>query len=204
MRIIMSAVLLVASCMTCIGQETETFVTALLNQYPQARLLDVYKSCFQDYMGAEHLVGDTASVRAYLEQELATTEASALQPWQYEPCGVGGNYVRVSLRAVLEGKITADELMEAFIASANTSPRPSVSSWAERWHEIVAAIEQMGITLPYYEQDKLFIDEVLAQGKYAISHSPEYRTAYAPHYRIVRRDIFERDLLPKLGCACCH
>ena len=126
----MSAVLLVASCMTCIGQETETFVTALLNQYPQARLLDVYKSCFQDYMGAEHLVGDTASVRAYLEQELATTEASALQPWQYEPCGIGGNYVRVSLRAVLEGKITADELMEAFIASANTSPRPSVSSWA--------------------------------------------------------------------------
>ena len=198
MRIIMSAVLLAASCMTCVGQEIQDVVTALLNQYPQARLLDVYKSCFQDYMGAEHLVGDTASVRAYLEQALANTEASALQPWYYEPCGIEGNFVRVSLRAVIEGKITADELMEAFITSANTSPRPSVSGWAERWHEIVAAIEQMGISLPDYDQDKLYIDEVLSQGKYAISHSLEYRTAYAPHYRIVRRDIFERDLFPKL------
>ena len=183
---------------------TEGFVTGLLEQYPQARLLDVYKSCFQDFMGAEHLVGDTASVRSYLEQELATIEASALQPWDYEPCGINGNYVRVSLRAVLEGRITADGLMEVFIASANTSPRSSVNSWAERWHEIVGAIDQMGVTLPYYDQDKHFIEEVLAQGKYAISHSPEYRAAYAPHYRIVRRDIFERDLLPLLQCPCCR
>lgn len=204
MRIIMSAILLTASFLTGTGQETEAFVTTLLEQYPQARLLDVYKSCFQDYMGAEHLVGDTASVRAYLEQELATTDASALQPWLYEPCGIEGNYVRVSLRAVIEGKITADALMEAFIASANTSPRPSVDSWAERWHEIVGAIDRMGITLPDYDEDERFIEDVLAQGKYAISHSPQYREAYAPHYRIVRRDIFERDLLPLLRSPCCR
>jgi hypothetical protein len=28
------------------------------NTYPKSRLLDIYKSCFQDFMGADHLVPD--------------------------------------------------------------------------------------------------------------------------------------------------
>ena len=43
--------------------------------------------------------------------------------------------------------------------------------------------------------DKLFIDSILSVGKYAISHSPEYREAYHPHYRIVDRNIFDREIL---------
>ena len=202
----MSVILCAASFLLGFGQNVELFVTGLLEQYPEARLLDIYKSCFQDYMGAEHLVSDTASVRAYLEQELATTDVNDLQPWYVEPCGTGGNYVRVSLRAVKEGLISADTLLEAFIASANNGQRPSVASWTARWHEIVGIIDQMGLNLPHYTEDKQFIEEVLDQGKYAISHSPEYREAYSPHYRIVRRDIFERDLAPSLPhpCPCSH
>ena len=36
----------------------EGFVNRQLQTYPKSRLLDIYKSCFQDYMGAEHLVSD--------------------------------------------------------------------------------------------------------------------------------------------------
>ena len=54
------------------GEDVKRFVSHLLQMYPEARLLDIYKSSFQDYMGAEHLVNDTASARAYLEHELAT------------------------------------------------------------------------------------------------------------------------------------
>ena len=183
---------------------TEGFVARLLEQYPQARLLDIYKSCFQDYMGAEHLVSDTASVKAYLDQELNTTGIDEMMPWYCEPCGTCGNYVRVSLRAVKEGFITVERLLEAFIASANGVERPSVESWAARWHNIIAAIDKMEVALPHYDEDKQFIEDVLAQGKYAISHSQDYSEAYAPHYRIVRRDIFERDLLPLLPCLCCQ
>ena len=32
--------------------------------------------------------------------------------------------------------------------------------------------------------------------KYVMSHSDAFKAAYDPHYRIVRRDIFERELLP--------
>ena len=45
---------------------------------------------------------------------------------------------------------------------------------------------------------KQFIDSILSVGKYAISHSPEYREAYRPHYRIVERSIFEREILPQI------
>ena len=185
-------------CLSIQGQTIESFVKGLLEQYPKAHLLDIYKSCFQDYMGAEHLVSDTATVQHYLEQELATTVADDLMPWYWEPCGVYGNYVRVSLRAVHEGFITAHDLLNAFIASANAADRPAVTDWAAQWHTIIKVIDQMNLNLPEYVQDKQGIDNVLAQGKYAISHSPDYRNAYAPHYRIVRRDIFERDIKPLL------
>ena len=199
----MAAILMAASCIVTYGQGVESFVTAMLEQYPQSRLLDIYKSCFQDYMGAEHLVADTASVKHYLDQELAMVNAEDLQPWYYEPCGINGNYVRVSLRAVIDGHISADALCEAFIASANTEVRPSVDSWSAQWHDIVATIDQMGLNLAHYDDDRQFIENVLAQGAYAISHSPDYRNAYGPHYRIVERSIFERQLLPLLPC-CCH
>ena len=196
--IILLTMMASCSCMSMLAQDVETFVGRLLEQYPKARLLDIYKSCFQDYMGAEHLVNDTASARNYLEQELAMTTVDDLLPWYYEPCGVDGNYVRVSLRAVKEGHIAADALLNAFIASAGNTERPTVESWATRWQVMVGNIDRMGLSLPYYQQDKQFIEDVLSQGKYAISHSPDYRDAYSPHYRIVKRDIFERDLKPLL------
>ncbi|MBR5685111.1 MAG: hypothetical protein IKX18_03025 [Muribaculaceae bacterium] len=202
MKRIMCMIIIGACCMSVQAQAVEHFVTTLLEQYPEARLLDIYKSCFQDCMGAEHLVGDTASVRAYLEQELATTDVDDLMPWYYEPCGTGGNHVRVSLRAIKEGHITTDALLDAFIASANVTERPSVDQWTAVWRDIVSVIDGMGLQLPFYEQDKQLIEDVLAQGRYAISHSPEYREAYAPHYRIVRRDVFERQILPLLPCQC--
>lgn len=69
-----------ACCAMAQDQGVEQFVNRLLEQYPQARLLDIYKSCFQDYMGAEHLVSDTATVSAYLDRELAEVTLDDLQP----------------------------------------------------------------------------------------------------------------------------
>ena len=76
--------------------------------------------------------------------------------------------------------------------------RPSVDSWREQWHKFIGTIEQMNLNLPSYSEDKQFIDSILSAGKYAISHSPEYREAYHPHYRIVERNIFEREIKPKI------
>ena len=197
--------------LTAQGQDIERFVTQQMQTYPKSRLLDIYKSCFQDYMGAEHLVSDRARVKAYLDEELRSASILALQAtrgqaddlllWYYEPCGIEGNYYRICIRTVKEGLITEDLLLDAFIRSANIENRPTVDSWRTRWHKIIGTIDGMGISLPHYQEDRLFIDSILNVGKYAISHSPDYCEAYKPHYRIVKRDIFEQEIKPLIDRA---
>ena len=176
------------------AQDVEGFVNRQMQAYPKSRLLDIYKSCFQDYMGAEHLVSDRQRVKAYLDEELNTTSLDDLMPWYYEPCGIDSSYYRVSIRAIKESLVSEDLLLNAFIRSANTEKRPSVESWSKRWHKIIGTINQMKLDLPNFQEDKQFIDSVLSVGKYAISHSSDYREAYHPHYRIVERNIFEKEI----------
>ena len=176
------------------AQDVEGFINRQMQTYPKSRLLDIYKSCFQDYMGAEHLVSDRQRVKAYLDEELNTTSLDDLMPWYYEPCGIDSNYYRVSIRGIKESLVSEDLLLNAFIRSANTEKRPSVESWSKRWHKIIGTINQMKLDLPNFQEDKQFIDSVLSVGKYAISHSPDYREAYHPHYRIVERSIFEKEI----------
>ena len=172
----------------------EGFVNRQMQNYPKSRLLDIYKSCFQDYMGAEHLVSDRQRVKAYLDEELNTTSLDDLMPWYYEPCGIDSSYYRVSIKAIKEVFITEEQLLDAFIRSANSETRPSVESWSDRWHMIIGTIDQMKLDMPNYQEDKQLIDSVLSVGKYAISHSPDYREAYNPHYRIIERSIFEKEI----------
>jgi hypothetical protein len=184
--------------LTIHAQYIEQFINRQMATYPELRLLDIYKSCFQDYMGAEHLVTDSERVKAYLDEELATTSLDDLLPWSYEPCGIDSNYYRVSIRTIKENDISEEMLLDAFVRSANSVERPSVESWRDRWHVIIGTIDQMNLALPHYEEDKQFIDSVLSVGKYAVSHSPEYREAYRPHYRIVEKGIFEREIKPRI------
>ena len=178
------------------AQDIEGFVNRQLKIYPKSRLLDIYKSSFQDYMGAEHLISDRQRVKAYLDEELQTTSLNDLMPWYFESCGVNGQYIRVSIRAIKENLITEDVLLDAFIRSANSDKRPTVESWRNRWHKIIGTIDKLELNLPNYQQDRAFIDSILSVGKYAISHSPEYREAYRPHYRIMKKSIFENEIKP--------
>lgn len=132
---------------TAVAQNIEGFISHQMQTYPKSRLLDIYKSCFQDYMGAEHLVSDRARVMAYLEEELQSTSLDDLMPWYYEPCGIDSSYYRVNVRTIKEGLITEDLLLDAFIRSANSDKRPSVESWRDRWHMIIGTIDQMRLNL---------------------------------------------------------
>ena len=98
------------------------------------RLLDLYKSCFQDYMGAEHLVSDRQRVKAYLNEELSTTTLDDLMPWNYEPCGIDSNYYRVSIRTIKESVISEDLLCKQQEASyCRFLERPMARDY---WHSI--------------------------------------------------------------------
>nr|WP_297652064.1 hypothetical protein [uncultured Prevotella sp.] len=107
--------------------------------YPKLRLLDIYKSCFQDYMGAEHLVKDKTQVEKYLDYELKSTDEKELQPWLYEPCGMRGRFVRVSILTIYRNLLPKEKLLETFIESAN-SKRPTISSWKKNGRESSASL----------------------------------------------------------------
>ena len=81
--IILSVILMGAVSVS--AQDVAGFVGRQMQTYPKSRLLDIYKSCFQDFMGAEHLVTDRQRVKAYLDDELNCTTLDDLQPWMYEP-----------------------------------------------------------------------------------------------------------------------
>ena len=197
-----NALVLILACIGTLmqAQDIKEFVTRQIETYPQLRLLDIYKSCFQDFMGPEHLISDRASVEAYLDRELATPiEGAAVLPY-YEPCGPEGRHVRVNLSAVQQGVVSKEALLDAFVRSANAG-HPTVKAWQKRWSKMVRSIDRMQLGLPYQAQDRALIDSVLRAGQYALSHSPEYRSAYRPHYRIVERGIFDREIKAKLDQA---
>lgn len=175
------------------AQSVEDFVNTLMERYPESRLIDIYKSCFHDFMGAGHMITDTAAVREYLTFEIAAAAADTIRPdVYYEPCGIRGSHVRVNLRAVNDGVISADRLFQAFLESGDVAKTADVTKWKKEWERIQREIDKMRLNLPHYADDRKFINSLLKEGKYAVSHSQDYREAYHPHYRIVKRELLSK------------
>ena len=162
--------------------------------YPECTLQDIYKSFYQEHFGPGHIISDTASARRYLMRELS--EMGKNQSPYYEPTGSQGDYVRVYLSAVSDSLITAEQLLDAFVRSANSWQEPTVS-WMEKWEAIVSIIQANKIELEGFETELPLLTEA-ARNSQAVHHSRRYNEAYHPHYRIVERSIFERELMQAL------
>ncbi|GAP72071.1 hypothetical protein SAMD00024442_23_29 [Candidatus Symbiothrix dinenymphae] len=174
--------------------KVETSVRNQLATYPKSRLQDLYKNFFQDRFGPGHLITDTAMVDNYLKRELAsyTEPTGAL----VEPIGWEGNFYRVNTDVVKFAADSAKETvykayLDAFIESANTTPTPRMEDWQKEWDAILEIIEQMNLHLPDYEADKANIQTLITSGKYAGHHSKAFEATYHPHYRIIRRELYE-------------
>jgi hypothetical protein len=164
----------------------------MVDTYPKATLQDVYKSFYQNHFGPEHFIVDTVSVRQFFMQELSEMEDTSHV--FYEMTGNNGRYVRVYLSAVTDRLITANQLINAFVRSANMEHK-STQDWQSEWNFIVDVIRLYGIKVNDVETDATFLYEA-SQKHQAVRHSEAYRNAYHPHYRIVERSIFEKELKP--------
>ena len=159
--IIIIAVALLAACQT---NQSDTgcnrcaeVLMAYAEQYPEAEPTDMYKLMFQDMYGPGHLLTDSTAALRYINAELESmTETTSFPTYEYTLCD--SNFVRVNLTLVQDGILTAEQLADAMVRSAEGLPTPN--------------------------------------RKYVVSHSDAFKGAYHPHYRIVRRDIFEQEILP--------
>lgn len=192
-------ILALACSFSLFGQSIDTVavrsaIERQLATYPESTLQDIYKSFYQEHFGPGHIISDTSSARRYLMKELS--EMGKNQPPYFEPTGSQGDYVRVYLSAVSDSLITAEQLLDAFVRSANSWQEPSVS-WLEKWVAIVSVIQADKMEIEGFETDFSLLNEA-ARNSQAVHHSRRYNEAYHPHYRIVERSIFERDWKPAL------
>ena len=172
----------------------QTAIERQMATYPESTLQDIYKSFYQEHFGPGHIISDTASARRYLMRELS--EMGKPQSPYFEPTGSQGDYVRVYLSAVSDSLITAEQLLDAFVRSANSRQEPTVN-WLEKWEAIVSIIQANKMELEGFENDLPVLTEA-ARNSQAVHHSRRYNEAYHPHYRIVERSIFEIELKPSL------
>ena len=119
-----------------------------MRDYPESRVLDIYKSFCQDNLGPGHLIPDPQSARNYLESELRTFRED-LDSARYDapgimyyPVGDKGNYVRVDLSVVLDGLVNEEVYLDAFVRSANEGKRLTEEQWVAKWKEIEKIIRK--------------------------------------------------------------
>lgn len=162
--IVVIAAALLAACQPqprdTVCSNCDEALMAYTERYPEAEPTDLYKLVFQDLYGPGHLLTDSTAALRYINAELATmTDSSCFPLYEYTLCD--SHFVRVNLSLVQNGTLSAEQLADAMVRSAEGLPTPD--------------------------------------HKYVVSHSIAFKTAYNPHYRIVRRDIFEQEILPSLN-----
>ena len=177
---------LLMACSTAPDSEENairTMCTEIAEHYPQATLQDVYKTCFQDFFGAEHLLKDTAMAHSYLAAEITLCKNQDLSAMpSFEPTGFRHRFVRVNLSEVLSGAMSEDELFARFADAAGTDNAFS-NNWTEEWQRI----EKIAL-----EVHPAWTDTILqaalqfaASTASPVRHSEAFRQAYNPHYRII-------------------
>lgn len=188
--------LLLAGCAETNRQSREDFVRTYLQKYPEATLQDIYKGSFQDVFGPAHLLTNREAVKNYVLKELE--HAQTLEGEYYTPCGWQGNFYQVNLSVVQEGKIAIDELVDAFMESARDIDTTLTQAWIDEWKLLQQIVRSVSPDLPGFEEDSTLLAHLLNQGKYVVHHSRKFNQHYHPHYRIIRKDLFEEKILPKL------
>ena len=202
MRFRLLSLLLVVLLPSCRYSSEKAAIERQLRDYPESRVQDIYKSFCQDNLGPEHLIPDPQSARNYLETELATFRED-LDSLRYEkpermywPVGDQGNYIRVDLAVVLDGRVSKEALLDAFVRSANEGRKVTPDEWVEKWKVLAGIIRKDFSGIPSAEKDLRQLDSLIGGGNLIMHHSPAFGQAYHPHYRIIARDIFEKELKP--------
>lgn len=186
----------------CQPSSEKTAIERQLQDYPESRVQDVYKSFCQDNLGPGHLIPDPQSAKNYLESELRTFREDLdsarynAPSIMYYPVGDSGNYVRVDLSVVLDGLVSEEAYLDAFVRSANEGMRLTEEQWVAKWKEVEKVIRKDFPDIPGANEDLEMIDSYVQKGNLIMHHSEAFSEAYNPHYRIIARDIFEKEIKP--------
>lgn len=167
-------------------EATRVFLRAHCARYPALRPADLLKALHQSTFGCGHLVKDHSAAAEFIREEAKSCrrgETPAVEE-------LDGGFVRVHLWALEESGVTAEELADAFAASAAL-----VCGSEEEIETRLAVLLELARqeALPVsYEETALAVDRWREQGYPACHHSEEFRAAYAPAYRVLWSEYAEK------------
>ncbi len=194
----LTAVALLVVATACTGDDTRErirqSVERQMERYPHSTLRDLYKNYFQDRFGPGHIIADEKAADNYLRYELENS--ATMEGDDYEPTGYEERFMRVNLSVIADGRVPYDKYLSAFVRSVNGIEPITVEQWREEWAVIDEVINEMNLNLPDYEADRAEIWALLERGEYVMHHSKLFEQHYDPHYRIIEREIFQREILP--------
>ena len=164
-------------------EELRAILVTHAKRYPLMQPTDAVKLIYQNEFGGGHLIRDEQACLNYLRREYADLEKDPTAPL-YED--IGNGIVRVNLAAVKPENL--EKLGKVFIDSA-AKHKGTLDSFLNKL-EVLRTLKEEGIFT--FDSNTLgaYLSEYKAAGYPAVSHSPEYRQAYKPAYRIIRKAYF--------------
>lgn len=171
---------------------TTEFLLAQCRRYPALRLQDLLKALHQSVFGCGHFVTDEASGLRLLEEELASLPAGGDGPGLEM---LDGPFCRLHLRSLRESGLAPRTLYRLFALSAG-APAGNAAALEEKLRCLLDLARRGRLPFPYEETVRA-VEAWRQAGFPARHHSEPFRAAYAPAYRVIRREYVR--LLPLLS-----
>ena len=161
-------------------EELRAILIAHAKRYPLMQPTDAVKLIYQNEFGGGHLIRDEQACLNYLRREYAAVEKDPTAPL-YED--IGNGIVRVNLAAIEPEDL--DQLGKNFIDSA-AKHKGTMDRFLNKL-EVLRKLANEGVFNFDTNALSSYLTEYKAAGYPAVSHSPEYRQAYNPAYRVILR-----------------
>lgn len=161
-------------------EELEHILELHARRYPLMEPVDAVKLIYQNEFGGGHLIRDEAAAMEYLRREYVATPEDPRIPL-YEP--IGNGICRVNLAALDPAEL--DRLGRDFIHSAAVH-KGSLASFREKL-EVLCRVAERGAFSFDAGALRDYLAEYTQAGCPMVSHSPAYRNAYHPAYRIIKK-----------------
>ena len=150
-----------------------------LTRYPEMKPMDCYKLIYQNERGPGHLVESEAEALDVLKKEWEITEADENMPLTES---IGNNLCRLNI-AKAKCRYTPEEINDIFMRTA----RLHRGRMAEFMHNMKLFVSHFDELPANFTEEELLAFREWYRGRAypAVHHSPEYKAAYNPHYRVV-------------------
>lgn len=184
-----------------VPNRAEARLSEYMKRYPEAQLVDVYKYCFQDVYGPGHLIKDSVACAKAIAEEVELVDVSDKRFPEWEYAGIEGNYVRVNLSVIMDGRVPLSRFVEMLMRGAKVPKPMPLYDWQGNWLKLQTILRNLEQKPHHFEEDAAAIQALLDKGQYAAHHSLRFNQAYGPHYRLIRKDIFEKEMLPLINAG---